>query len=73
MSQGPSEDKVQLRAATLLTEQTGGGCVDTEGRGLNRGLLRMGGHWKSGGGLSRVRLEAKRVRGVQVDHGEGTG
>lgn len=73
MSQGPSEDKVQLRAATLLTEQTGAGCVDTEGRGLNRGLLRMGGHWKSGGGLSRVQLEAKRVGGVQVDHGEGTG
>lgn len=73
MSQGPSEDKVQLRAATLLIEQTGAGCVDTEGRGLNRGLLRMGGHWKSRGDCQESSLEAKRVGGVQVDHGEGTG
>lgn len=74
ISQGPSEDKVQLRAVTLLMEQTGRGRVDREGWGLNQGLLRMGGaldEWV--GDCQESGLEAKRVRGVQVDHGEGTG
>lgn len=61
MSQGPSEDKVQLRAATLLIEQTGAGCVDTEGRRLNQGLLRMGGTGRVGGTVkSPARGQASR-------------